>query len=86
MTPTMLLIEPSGNAVHPFPCHIDIERRQLAENGEAFGGYVLLCDGKYVIAKYHDFAPAKMELLRLRDAWNSEPRPAEFRFMEDVKQ
>lgn len=81
---TMLLIGQSGNSIHPFPCHIDIERRCNPDTKNTY--FVVICDGEYVIAKYQEMVPAKMEVTRLRGVWHDDPNATEFQFLKDVKE
>ena len=80
----MLLLGQRGNAVHPFPCAMTIQRRTYTteDNGpEQF--YVVVCGNEVVMAKYHDLAPAKMEINRAAKEWEAGPEHLIFQFVKD---
>lgn len=93
MIEPIILVGQSGNAMCPFPCPIHIEKAQefvdFGDDGKPINRtvYRVICNGDFIIAKYKELAPAKMELGRLRKEWESPTdRPGEFRFMKDVKE
>lgn len=94
MIEPIILVGQSGNAMCPYPCPIHIEKAQEFVDFGADGKpinrtvYRIVCNGDFIIAKYKEIAPAKMELARLREEWNcvASMRPSEFKFVKDVKE
>lgn len=82
----MLLSNFKGTAFHPFPCPICIVKRTyLDKDGKTPHPYhAIMCggDANFVIASYHDLVPAKMELSRLRLAFEDGEEKV-FTFMRD---
>lgn len=82
----MLLLGQRGNAVHPFPCPITIQARTNPpkENGdEPEHFYAVVCGDGVIMAKYHDLAPAKMEINRAAKEWEAGPEHLIFQFVKD---
>lgn len=87
----IVLVGPSGNTMCPFPCPIFIERTEVADGEDEKGrpiiktNYDIICNDNLLIARYSAMAPAKLELDRLRKAWNQVPslRPHEFQFLKE---
>lgn len=80
----MLLVNPNGTAVYPFPCPLCIIHRTAEENGRSVSLKVIACgeDANFAIASYHELAPAKMEIARLLATFKENPNQ-EFWFMKD---
>lgn len=82
----MLLSNYKGTAFHPFPCPICISKRTyLDKDGQTPHPYhAIACgeDANFIIASYHDLLPAKMELSRLKAAYEGGEGRV-FTFMRD---
>lgn len=80
----MILMNYKGSALHPFPCPISIVPYVVKENGTAADMKGIACgpDGNFIIAAYHELAPAKMEIQRLLAAYTQNPDDV-FTFMKD---
>lgn len=90
----MLLASPNGNALIPFPCKVYTERATTAIEDvtklKPDAGplatktiYRIVADG-VVMARYDSIVPAKMEIARLKDAYQKgEMGPDVFTFMKE---
>ena len=80
----MLLINPNGTAMYPFPCPLCIINRTVEEDGKSVVLRVIACGeaANFAIASYHELVPAKMEIARLLGAFKENP-DQEFWFMKD---
>lgn len=82
----MILQNYKGTAIHPFPCPIVILKKKLTDgpSGEPEDRNAIICgpDANFILASYHDMAPAKMEVKRLLDQYKENPDSV-FIFMKD---
>lgn len=80
----MILMNCKGSALHPFPCPISIVSKPTAGKGEVADTKCIVCgpDANFIIAAYHELAPAKMEIQRLLAAYTQNPDDV-FIFMKD---
>lgn len=82
----MLLTNYKKTAFHPFPCPVCIDKRKLIDKATqaAHDFYVIMCgdEANFMMAQYHDLAPAKMELMRLLQAYENDADKV-FSFMKD---
>lgn len=82
----MLLSNHKGTAFHPFPCPVClVKRTRLDKDGQTPVPYnAIMCgeSANFLIAAYHDLVPAKMELSRLKSAFEGGEEKV-FTFMRD---